>query len=846
MSAGNVPWASTPSDGTRSRSLSRRSKSILQKAKIWEAVDERPEESSSNNYNNSNFATLPWSTKFEREAHRNLAHKGPLKNVMQKTCSSPSIFDMVQKPMEQLEIEDESKAEKRLSLPPVSETDAIFSQIASLAYLDEAAEVSKRAQIEKEKNDTFVEQPEIDISLTNTESEERNGGRVVSSESSESTTVIEKGEWPNEKVNEEEEEEKSVNRQEQEHSEEEEEEADTEDALERSLSSTARELSAILTSQATAEDNNEDRKMPSVDKQIAADEEKERKKIYDAEQSYFDSNLSPLVSFPHEEEEEDTTKVGGGGVNSQRLMSVEELTERGDLEQEVVIAKDVTEPEHSSSDKIPNFVLIREISLDPARTFDFDRGSHAVTVPEIRIELCDEDNDNGNNDLFSSSEFDQEELTSNVSTEDDFAIIDNEGVHSSSCTPPEDVIEGSAERESVKQGQKDKIFLTVPEDDDYFADQDNKDEDDFVEELQDDDLELVEVSENGSSVCEDDDEETAQEEEFESLRMRRMRSQRSVMAPERDVSEDDTETAEFQTRLRKLSNTSLPSSGNFPFGPPLNVSRFSGSPSTSPILPDTPSPSPEPPSEKPVLEEAETVEDSHSRGRESEAPEREIETEDKESAELQTNLRRSRSSEIFLRRKNSKKLIKRNSCNLEVLDEGTAVNTSVETVESTVDEDKVQQEVRPQSSSSSEDNNNSGSPPRRRQRLFKSLSAGSDLDKLKLISEQSGGKIHSLVNLAKTLESPEIRRKSVLKVPPNPSPTPSSNQTSSVQSINKLADSVENLREKLTMHSGIFFPMTKKEQELENLMAQTPNPMVCFQFNFDDFNNLNILCTIAN
>ena len=37
----------------------------------------------------------------------------------------------------------------------------------------------------------------------------------------------------------------------------------------------------------------------------------------------------------------------------------------------------------------------------------------------------------------------------------------------------------------------------------------------------------------------------------------------------------------------------------------------------------------------------------------------------------------------------------------------------------------------------------------------------------------------------------------------------------------KLADSVENLREKLTSHPGIFFPMTKKEQLLEELLLES-------------------------
>ena len=52
-------------------------------------------------------------------------------------------------------------------------------------------------------------------------------------------------------------------------------------------------------------------------------------------------------------------------------------------------------------------------------------------------------------------------------------------------------------------------------------------------------------------------------------------------------------------------------------------------------------------------------------------------------------------------------------------------------------------------------------------------------------------------------------------------PTGSVLLTESIQSINKLADSVENLREKLTSHPGIFFPMTKKEQLLEELLLES-------------------------
>ena len=46
--------------------------------------------------------------------------------------------------------------------------------------------------------------------------------------------------------------------------------------------------------------------------------------------------------------------------------------------------------------------------------------------------------------------------------------------------------------------------------------------------------------------------------DYEAMRLRRanMRKEREIAAPERDILEDDTETAEFQTRLRKLSSSS--------------------------------------------------------------------------------------------------------------------------------------------------------------------------------------------------------------------------------------------------------------------------------------------------
>ena len=48
----------------------------------------------------------------------------------------------------------------------------------------------------------------------------------------------------------------------------------------------------------------------------------------------------------------------------------------------------------------------------------------------------------------------------------------------------------------------------------------------------------------------------SEDESFETFRKMRMRSDREAAAPERDITEDDTETAEFQTKLRQLGSNS--------------------------------------------------------------------------------------------------------------------------------------------------------------------------------------------------------------------------------------------------------------------------------------------------
>ena len=73
----------------------------------------------------------------------------------------------------------------------------------------------------------------------------------------------------------------------------------------------------------------------------------------------------------------------------------------------------------------------------------------------------------------------------------------------------------------------------------------------------------------------------------------------------------------------------------------------------------------------------------------------------------------------------------------------------------------------------------------------RSLSAGSDLDKLKILSDQTGGKINSLVNLTSVGASPHTAR----RLSSNASPVPvaaagSILLTESIQSINKGSGSI--------------------------------------------------------
>jgi hypothetical protein len=155
-----------------------------------------------------------------------------------------------------------------------------------------------------------------------------------------------------------------------------------------------------------------------------------------------------------------------------------------------------------------------------------------------------------------------------------------------------------------------------------------------------------------------------EDDEFEIRRLLRLREggrgrcERS--APERDVVEDDTETAEFQSRLRKLSNPG-----------PIHKSSLSGSVSYEAA-----------PSEQQQTASGGNQSESDTtdhvidklcrQSRSSVAPERELEQEDTDTADLQTSLRRSKSHDIFQKRRKSSKpgpSGRRGSWHLESVDE---------------------------------------------------------------------------------------------------------------------------------------------------------------------------------
>lgn len=98
-------------------------------------------------------------------------------------------------------------------------------------------------------------------------------------------------------------------------------------------------------------------------------------------------------------------------------------------------------------------------------------------------------------------------------------------------------------------------------------------------------------------------------------------------------------------------------------------------------------------------------------------------------------------------------------------------------------------------------------PDPSRKRLFRSLSAGSDLDVLRLMAEErgaaNGGRILSLVNLSATPPNPAASASPGLARRSFSNASPTVGVTASMQSINRLADSVENLRDKLSAHAGM-------------------------------------------
>ena len=119
--------------------------------------------------------------------------------------------------------------------------------------------------------------------------------------------------------------------------------------------------------------------------------------------------------------------------------------------------------------------------------------------------------------------------------------------------------------------------------------------------------------------------------------------------------------------------------------------------------------------------------------------------------------------------------------------------------------------------------NSQGSPEELSTRIYKSLSAGSDLDRLRELvhSEEEHRRNHqSLANLRLILpsnstqcdsdRSPGSSRRVIRPPPPSQSLEA---MTASLQSIHRLADSVENLRDRLAVHAGVQLFRAREEKE---------------------------------
>ncbi len=645
------------------------------------------------------------------------------------------------------------------------------------------------------------------------------------------------------------------------------------------------------------------------------------------------------------------------------VCAVEEVEADGGRES---IERSVTE-EPVTLVKIPSFVCIRELDSSPLQPQELieDQEWHIPPeLPVVKITLSDGEelthdfnahDDAGEHFILDREEEDGDGIVLSSDDEyDDIAIaVDNdfyeEGAEEGGTilestttnddeegqrTVPETPVFSSAASAIVVQGpaKSDTRFLTSfngSEDQDCCAHDDEEDEVDEVR-IDEDDLELLQVSDDGEYDSASGGEGEGEggdttEDEFEQLRQRRLLSaQRSVLAPERDVCEEDAETAEFQTRLRRISSASSAGSRSspaaaehhmqplvFPSDPPDMIIEEEDNLPLSPVAVAhaTVAESGESQCEKINVQEYDDDEvisrlrpqRSFDRdNREAAVPEREIEEEDSACAEILNNLRRSKSSEAFLiqQRKKSgggtpsgaiigggngslKRKSSRGLSNLEVLNEATSPTSPIllqqqDQILSTEEEEEADAEGRLEqqqherlqrldeqeraklessassSSSSSpehavslsieafsstwrrksgEDNIKRGGNINERggggRPLFRSLSAGSDLDNLKdllkisdfspswKVGSGGGPRILSMVDLQHQNGAfSQMRHPAPSHLSDRHDHSPRMNRflqqqqqaetmTASLQSIHRLADSVENLRDKLAAHAGM-------------------------------------------
>jgi hypothetical protein len=238
-----------------------------------------------------------------------------------------------------------------------------------------------------------------------------------------------------------------------------------------------------------------------------------------------------VVSFPQEEESE-----GGAPDRSSPYLLIEEVAadavRSDDLNggQNDGSAKNAETPDGESvrAAKLPSFVVIREIPCEGV-----DAAEQVVAVEEdeeglddkvidtkagIRIEVTCADGCTDSDERTATAAFTDDSEAWSRGEEEAIAVTDD----------PADGRNSQA---------------TIPEGDDVF---DTDEREKPWEAVKEADLELISISSSSSD---------GEEDEFEALRLRRLQAQRSE-APERDIAEEDTETAEFQSKLRRLSSSS--------------------------------------------------------------------------------------------------------------------------------------------------------------------------------------------------------------------------------------------------------------------------------------------------